>query len=103
MANKHQAIKQLPAWTAWAYITYHRPIYVFLFMKINIFTCSGVRRVRSRFTVSPAAEKTRSDGTEVAGVHRLHCANLASLGYLSALFFHQSVGFESRGGGWALR
>ena len=33
MANKHQAIKQLPAWTAWAYITYHRPIYVFLFMK----------------------------------------------------------------------
>ncbi|WP_263431851.1 hypothetical protein, partial [Klebsiella aerogenes] len=42
----------------------------FLFKKINMLTCSGVSLVRSLLTVRPAVEKTRSDGTDVPGMHK---------------------------------
>ena len=42
--------------------------------------CVGVRRDRSLVTVSPAAENTRSEGTEVAVTHTYLRANLASRG-----------------------
>ena len=45
-------------------------VYLFLFENISMLTCSGVRRDRIVVTVSPAAENTHSDGTDVAGMHR---------------------------------
>ncbi|CAL8395015.1 unnamed protein product [Boreogadus saida] len=45
---------------------------------MSMLTCSGVRRYRSLVTVSPAAENTRSEGTDVAVMHKYLCANLAT-------------------------
>ena len=58
-------------------------------------TCSGVRREHSLVTVSPAAENTRSDGTEVAGMQRYCRANFDSPGNLLPFTFHQSAGLYS--------
>ena len=41
---------------------------------------SESRAARSFDTVPPAIEKTRSEGTEVAGEHKTHRARVASLG-----------------------
>ena len=46
---------------------------IFMFKKISISTCSGWRRVRNLLTISPAAEKTHSDGTDVAGTPKIAC------------------------------
>ena len=48
----------------------NQPVYGFLFRKMSMLTCSGVRRDRSLVTVSPAAENTRSEGTDVAVMHK---------------------------------
>ncbi len=43
--------------------------FIFLFLKMSMFTCSGRRRERNLFTISPAAENTLSDGTDAALLH----------------------------------
>ena len=43
--------------------------------------------------MSPAVENTRSDGTEVAGMHKYFLASRDKYGYFSHLFLHQSRGF----------
>ena len=73
--------------------------YSFLFRNMSIFTCSGVRRDRILVTVSPAAENTLSDGTDVAGMHKYLFANFANLGNRTPLSLHQPVGVQSSGGG----
>ena len=47
---------------------FQRAFYAFLFKKISMSTWSGWRRERNRFSISPAAEKTLSAGTDVAVV-----------------------------------
>ena len=69
----------------------NQPVYGFLFRKMSMLTCSGVRRDRSLVTVSPAAENTRSEGTDVAVMHKYLRANLARRGNN----FPQSRGSES--------
>ena len=59
--------------------------------------------MRSLFTVRPAAENTRSDETDVPGMHRYRRATFASLGNRLSLTFHHSVGLESRSGEGSLR
>lgn len=49
----------------------------FLFKKISMLTYSGVSLVRILLTVRPAAENTRSDGTDVPGMHK-HLGNLVA-------------------------
>ena len=56
------------------------PVYGFLFRKMSMLTCSGVRRDRSLVTISPAAENTRSEGADVAVMHKYLRANLARRG-----------------------
>ncbi len=41
----------------------------FIFFYMSMFTCSGRRRERNLFTISPAAENTLSDGTDAALLH----------------------------------
>ena len=44
-------------------------------------------------TISPAVEKTLSEGTEVAGIQRYFFAKMANEGYLSLSCLHQVKGF----------
>ena len=69
------------------------PAYIFLFRNISMLTCSRVRRKHSLVTVSPAAENTRSDGAEVAGMQRYCRANFDR--NLLPFTFHQSAGLYS--------
>lgn len=59
--------------------------------------------MRSLFTVSPAAENTLSEGTDVPGMHKYCLARLANLGNRLAFSFHQSTGLISRPMGLSLR
>lgn len=90
----------------WAQKNTHHNIFRadwFLLRKMSIPMWSGVSRVCSLFTVSPAAENTLSDGTDVPGLHK-HClADLASLENLSMFVFHQLTGLTSRGVGLSQR
>lgn len=42
----------------------------------------------------PAAENSRSDGVEVAGMHKNDLANDERLGYFASFDFHQDRGFS---------
>ena len=59
--------------------------------------------MRSLLTVRPAAENTRSEGTDVPGMAKYFRARFASLGNLPSLTFHHAVGLESRSGGGSFR
>lgn len=101
MASAHKQNKNMHAMVLLTAMCY---AYLFLFKNMSISTWSGVSLVRSLFTVRPAAENTRSAGTDVPGIVRYLRARLATLGNLPSFTFHHSVGLESRsGGGGSLR
>ena len=45
-----------------------------------MFVFSGSKQERLAFTIFPAVLKARSDGTEVAGMHKYFCVIVASRG-----------------------
>ena len=55
-------------------------------------TFSGKRRARSTLTVSPAVEKTRSEGVEEAWTHKYLLAKLANTGIWSLFCHHHWIG-----------
>ena len=63
----------------------------------------AVRAARSLSTTFPAAEKTRSDGAEVAGTGRYLWAKEARAGNRSAFDFHQDRGDNSIFAGFSRR
>ena len=63
-----------------------------LLTKISLSIDSESSAARSFVTVPPAVEKTRSDGTDVAGEQRTRRASIANFGKFAELTFHQSNG-----------
>jgi len=57
-------------------------------MKTTLSTVDGAIELRFAFTVSPAVEKTRSDGALVAGMGNIILASNDNLGYISFCDFH---------------
>ena len=64
----------------------------FLFKKSNLSAVAPSKEALSLLMVSPAAEKTRSQGTSVAGMARYSLASVAKRGNLSSFAFHQTRG-----------
>ncbi len=61
--------------------------------------CLAFRHARCALKISPTVLKTLSDGTLVAGIHRIHFANLANFGNLCSFIFHHesTKGSDSNG------
>ena len=57
--------------------------------------CFEVRHDRRLVTVSPATENNRSEGTDVAVMHRYLRAYVACQGNLIPFTFHQPVGVQT--------
>ena len=69
--NRFDKSDSYPIWeNAWSSHRTYAPVYWFLLRKISMLTWSGIRRDRNLVTASPAAENTRSEGTDVARMHR---------------------------------
>ncbi len=66
--------------------------FIFLFKKMSMFTCSGRRRERNLFTISPAAENTLSDGTDEG---LLHCHQKVSPVWQWSFFLDGTVNWGS--------
>jgi hypothetical protein len=60
--------------------------------KTSMSAVPGLRLARRLLTISPALEKIRSDGTDVAGIERYLMASFFNCGYRSPLAAHQSTG-----------
>lgn len=56
--------------------------------------CLGVRLALFFEAIFPAAEKRRSDGVEVAGMHKNDLASDARVGYFASFDFHQESGLS---------
>ena len=56
---------------------------------MSISKCSGVSRLLFLLKISPATEKTLSDGTLVAGIHKYLLESLYNVGNFSLFCFHQ--------------
>ena len=57
-------------------------------------TCSGVRLALFLEAMFPAAEKSCSEGVEVAGMHKKDLASDARAGDLASFNFHQDRGLS---------
>ena len=53
---------------------------MFCAKNVKMFVFSGNKQERLAFTIFPAVLKARSDGTEVAGMHKYFCAIVDSRG-----------------------
>jgi len=58
--------------------------------KLGFLTVDGASEFRFAFTVSPAVEKTRSDGALAAGMDNIVLASNDNLGLTSFNDFHQA-------------
>ena len=70
--------------TLWLYIIPNCTRLLFIARKVSISTCLGER--------FPAAEKIRSDGVEVAGMHRKYLASFDSVGKRPSFSLHHLRG-----------
>ena len=61
---------------------------------VSILTCSGVRLALFLEALFPAAEKSRSEGVDVAGMHKKDLASDARAGNLASFDFHQDRGLS---------
>ena len=61
---------------------------------VSILTCSGVRLALLLEAMSPDAGKSRSEGVEVAGIHKNDLASEARAGSLASFNFHQDRGLS---------
>lgn len=61
---------------------------------VSILTCSGVRLALFLEAMFPAAEKSRSEGVDVAGMHKNDLASDARAGNLASFDFHQDRGLS---------
>ena len=60
-----------------------------------MFKCSGFKLDRNRLAMTPAHEKMRSDGVEVAGTQKYFCTRGTSTLYRKLLIFHHWRGEDS--------
>ena len=65
---------------------------MFLDKKTSMSTLEGLRLALRRLTISPALEKTLSDGTDVAGIPKYLRANMVRRGYRPPFNFHHCKG-----------
>jgi hypothetical protein len=61
----------------------------------NFSTVSGSREALLLVTIIPASLNKRSQGTEVAEIHKYFFANFDNIGKISFFLFHHSIGSSS--------
>ena len=76
---------------------------MFLFKNINASTCFGFKQLLNLVTVSPAVEKTLSEGVDVPGMQNSRLATYDTTLKQGAFSFHHFSGFSRLGKGGSVR